>query len=81
MMPSWCPTLRLAFKTQTQCRATLETLSALKNPPVVYARQTNFANGPHQLNNGQATHAGENQIQPNELSGATHELLSCGAAC
>jgi hypothetical protein len=56
-------------------------LSALKIPTVVYSRQTNFANGPHQLNNGQATHAGENQIQPNELSGATHELLSCGAAC
>ena len=29
--------MRLAFKAQSQCRATNETLAAIKNPPVVYA--------------------------------------------
>ena len=43
--------MRLALKAQGQCRATLETLAAIKNPPVVFARQANFANGPQQVNN------------------------------
>ena len=59
--------LRLALKAQTQCRATLETLSNIKNPPVVYAKQANFANN-QQVNNGlPASRAGENKIQQNEL--------------
>ena len=66
--------LRLAFKAQSQCRATLESLGALKNPPVVYARQANIAHGPQQVNNG-PTHARETEIPPNEQTGATHELL------
>jgi hypothetical protein len=44
--------LRMAFKAQNQCRMTLETLSNIKNPPVVYAKQANIANGPQQVNNG-----------------------------
>jgi hypothetical protein len=66
--------LRLAFKAQGQTRATLETLAAIKNPPVVYARQMNVANGPQQVNNGTAlsstpasAHARETVSQPNEL--------------
>lgn len=65
--------LRLALKAQTQCRATLETLSTIKNPPVVYAKQANFANGPQQVNNGVPArpphmHAREEKtIQSNEL--------------
>ena len=47
--------MRLAFKAQSQCRATVETLAAIKNPPVVYARQANIANGPQQVNNGGET--------------------------
>lgn len=43
--------LRLALKAQTQCRATLETLAAIKNPPVVFARQFNVAHGAQQVNN------------------------------
>lgn len=46
--------LRLALKAQAQCRATLETLAAIKNPPVVFAKQANIANGPQQVNNGPA---------------------------
>ena len=46
--------MRLALKAQGQCRATLETLGAIKNPPVVYARQANISHGPQQVNNGPA---------------------------
>lgn len=43
--------MRLALKAQGQCRATLETLANIKNPPVVVARQANISNGPQQVNN------------------------------
>ena len=47
--------LRLALKAQSQCRATLETLVLVKNPPsVAFVRQANIANGPQQVNNGTA---------------------------
>ncbi|WP_411725275.1 hypothetical protein [Methyloglobulus sp.] len=60
--------LRLALKAQSQCRATLETLAAIKNPPVIFAKQANISSGHQQVNNGiPATHAGENKILPNEL--------------
>ena len=64
--------MRMALRAQNQCRATLETLSTIKNPPVVFAKQANFANGPQQVNNGATVsvtpvHAGENKIQQNEL--------------
>lgn len=42
---------KLALRAQSQCRATLETLSAIKNPPVVYAKQANIAHGHQQVNN------------------------------
>lgn len=44
--------MRLALKAQGQCRATIETLAAMKNPPVVIARQANFSAGHQQINNG-----------------------------
>ena len=59
--------LRLALKAQAQCRATIETLAAMKNPPVVFARQANISNGPQQVNNGQPPRAEEKQNLPNEL--------------
>lgn len=74
--------MRLALKAQSQCRATLETLAAIKNPPVVFARQANIANGPQQVNNGVSgavrtgAHAhGNIPIPPNKLSGGGNELL------
>jgi hypothetical protein len=59
--------LRLALKAQSQCRATLEALSAIKNPPVLFAKQANFANGPQQVNNGPAPHTGKVETVQNEL--------------
>ena len=60
--------LRLALKAQSQCRATLETLAAIKNPPVIYAKQANISNGPQQVNNGIPAPAhGDTSIEPNKL--------------
>jgi hypothetical protein len=65
--------MRLALKAQSQCRATLETLAAIKNPtPVAIVRQANIANGPQQVNNAPAPvaeplRAREFENRPNEL--------------
>lgn len=67
--------MRLALKAQSQSRATLETLAAIKNPPVVFARQANINNGgQQQVNNGgaapmpgQSSHAPEPAIEPSKL--------------
>ena len=73
--------LRLALKAQSQSRASIESLAQIKNPPVVYARQANFANGPQQVNNGvTAPRPRENEIPPNKQSGDEHELLPNGRA-
>lgn len=63
--------MRVALKAQAQCRATLETLAAIKNPPIVYAKQANVTTGPQQINNGIA-HTGENKIRTNKLLAADH---------
>lgn len=73
--------MRLALKAQAQCRATLETLAAIKNPPVLYARQANIANGPQQVNNGITSPASEPASLPNELLEIEHgKRLDSGAA-
>lgn len=44
--------MRLALRAQSQCRATLEALAAIKNPqPVAFVRQANIAHGPQQVQN------------------------------
>ena len=80
--------MRLALKAQGQCRATLETLAAIKNPPVVFAKQANIANGPQQVNNTvnksdgsfesstrthAPAHAGNSNSVQNELLEDRHE--------
>ena len=65
--------LRLAFKAQAQCRATLEALAAIKNPPVIFAKQANISNGHQQINNGvPVPRTGKNKNQHNELLEHTH---------
>lgn len=61
--------LRLALKAQAQCARTVEVLAAMKNPPIVFAKQANIAHGHQQVNNGvqPATHAGKNIDSSNEL--------------
>jgi hypothetical protein len=71
---------RLAFKAQSQSRATIETLGALKNPPMVFAKQANVTTGPQQVNNGIAL-ARETENQPNKLlEQSDGERLDSGAA-
>lgn len=75
--------MRLALRAQGQCRATLETLAAIKNPtPVAFVKQANFAHGPQQVNNGGSppSRERENEINPNKLLEATNgERLDTGA--
>lgn len=75
--------MRMALRAQSQCRATLETLAAIKNPPTVIARQANIAHGPQQVNNGPATpsRVREAETVPSELLEHSHgERLDTGAA-
>lgn len=76
--------LRMALKAQNQCRMTLETLATIKNPPVVFAKQANIANGPQQVNNGMPAahaHAEKNINQANELLEVQHgEQLDTGTS-
>lgn len=76
-MPNLEGFMRLALRAQSQCRATMETLAAIKNPPIVYARQANVTSGPQQINNGTAapTRAREIETEQSQLSKGTHELL------
>jgi hypothetical protein len=69
--------LRLALKAQSQCRATLEALATVKNPPIVYAKQANITNGPQQVNNGvpAPSHTRRNENQQSKQSGGNNELL------
>ena len=70
--------MRMALRAQAQCRATLETLANIKNPPTVFARQANIAHGPQQVNNQAptlASRAGETENSQTELSGNANELL------
>ena len=67
--------MRLALKAQSQSRATVETLAAIKNPPVVFARQANIAHGPQQVNNGPAPNSTHASARPGETVSAPTELL------
>lgn len=81
--------MRLALKAQSQCRATVETLAAMKNPPVVFARQANINHGGQlQVNNGAQAQGGaspalaparESQPEHSKLLEASHgERLDFG---
>ncbi|MDA3914760.1 hypothetical protein [Oleiagrimonas sp.] len=74
--------MKLALRAQNQCRTTLETLSTIKHPPVVFAKQANIAHGHQQVNNGaeQDKHIArdapartcEKEKTPNKLLEADH---------
>ena len=65
-LKQWESFLRMALKAQNQCRMTLETLAALKNPaPMVIAKQANITTGPQQVNNSLIPT--KNQPAPNKL--------------
>ncbi|MGB5705479.1 MAG: hypothetical protein WBM41_01500 [Arenicellales bacterium] len=59
--------VRVALRSQSQCRANLETLSTIKNPPVVYVKQANIAPGHQQVNNNLDSRTREIENPKNEL--------------
>ena len=69
--------MRLAFKAQGQCRATLETLAVLKNPPV-FARQANISSGPQQVNNGPVLNAASARAEPESAPNKLLEAIVDG---
>lgn len=68
--------MRLALKAQAQTARTVEVLAAMKNPPVVFAKQANIAHGHQQVNNANNTPApartGKTVNQENELLEVDH---------
>jgi hypothetical protein len=66
--------LRLALRAQAQCTRTLEVLAAIKNPPVVFAKQANIAQQ-QQVNNNLAPRAREVENTPTQLSADSHHEL------
>lgn len=68
-MPNIEGFMRLALRAQSQCRATLETLASIKNPPMIYAKQINQTTGPQQINNAVVSPSQARQIEntPNKL--------------
>jgi hypothetical protein len=77
---------RLALKAQSQCRAALETLAVIKNPPV-FARQANIANGPQQVNTSVTVEASAvprvraegSETAPFKLLESRHARMDAGA--
>ena len=72
-MPNLEAFMRLALRAQSQSRATLETLAAIKSPPLVIAKQANLSGGAMQVNNGVAAPARTREIEneQNKLLEAT----------
>ncbi len=68
-MPNLEAFMRLALRAQSQCRATLETLATIKNPPMIYAKQINQTTGPQQINNAVVSPSQARPIEntPNKL--------------
>lgn len=76
-VPGFEVNMRMALRAQNQVRATLETLATIKNPPVVFAKQANIANGPQQVNNGIARE--ETETAPSKvMEGIAHERMDAG---
>ena len=74
--------MRLALKAQSQSRATVETLAAIKNPPVVFARQANINNGgQQQVNNGAlrptTSHSGLGVAPAESATGLAAPMQDC----
>ena len=73
--------MRIALRAQSQCRATLETLAVIKNPPMVIAKQANVTTGPQQVNNGipATSRARETENPPSKLLETDHgERMDAG---
>lgn len=74
--------LKLALKAQSQCRATIEAVAMIQNPPsVAFVRQANIAHGPQQVINEAAARLREMARSPNELLEKPDDpRMDCGTA-
>jgi hypothetical protein len=87
LLPQWEVHMRMALRAQNQCRATLETLVALKFPSAVFTHQANINHGgQQQVNNGVTTRpplaprVPESEVGPSKLLEADHgQRLDTGA--
>lgn len=71
--------MKIALRAQAQCVRTLEALAAIRNPPVIFAKQANISAGPQQVNNGSRTQ--ENPIEQSKVLEAQYgERMDYGAA-
>jgi len=68
--------MRLALKAQAQCARTIEVLANIKNPPIVYAKQMNVANGNQQVNNGSNANSTHPPAHAEKIINQPNELLS-----
>ena len=79
--PSWESIMRIALKSQSQCRTTIEALATIKNPPVIFAKQANINNGgQQQVNNGTLPNPGARTanvetVQTKQLEASDGERL------
>lgn len=82
-MPNLEGFMRMALRAQSQCRATLETLATIKNPPIVYAKQANVTTGPQQINNGTAAPSRTQEIETeqNQLLGVMRNEMDVDSNC
>jgi hypothetical protein len=61
------PLLKLAFRAQSQCRATWEAIAVIQHPPIAgFINQANIAGGHQQVNNAGEGRA-RNEIAPSKL--------------
>ena len=67
--------LKLALKAQSQCRATLETLANIKNPPIVFAKHANIAHH-QQINNQQVNNSPQGTAQSEQTSEPVQQAQS-----
>lgn len=76
-LPAFEGNMRMALRAQNQCRATLETLAAIKNPPVVFAKQANInhGSGNQQVNNGTPAPDSVNSPRTEEIKSEPNQLL------
>ena len=68
--------LKLALKAQSQCRATLETLANIKNPPIVFAKHANIAHH-QQINNQQVNHTAQSEQTSEPVQQAQTAIEHC----
>ena len=72
----WTNFYRLALKAQSQCRATLETLSNITESPVIFAKRVNIAHN-QQINNQQVNNSPQGAAQSEQTNEPVQQNTIC----